>query len=149
MLSLLELQDFLENNAADFEMILHDKPIISTQDAAQYFDLEKASPVFIMETEQGFLAYIASVNNKKIDFKEIGKSLGYSKFRLAKAEQIQKITGYAIGSIPLIGHNLPCVFDKKLLEHDYIYGGSGDLYHTLKITPSDTIRLNNTLHFVE
>ena len=149
MLTIVELQDFLRDSHADFEILLHEMPIICMKDAAKYFDIKKASPVFIMDTGQSLLAFLASASSEKINFKEIGKSLGYSKFKLANAEKIQEITGYVVGAIPLIGHNLPCIFDKKLLEHDYIYGGTGDLYHTLKITPKDTMILNNVIHYVE
>jgi len=58
------------------------------------------------------------------------------------------MTGYKAGSIPLIGHNLPCVFDDCLLDYDYIYGGSGDELHTLKIAPNDVMRLNNIIKHI-
>lgn len=57
-------------------------------------------------------------------------------------------TGYQAGAVPLIGHNLPCVLDNDLLENDFIYGGSGDEHHTLKIAPGDVLRLNNVIHFI-
>lgn len=149
MLTIIELQDFLKNSHADFEIISHEMPITCMKDAAKHFDIKKASPVLIMDTGQSLLAFLASAGSEKMNFKEIGKSLGYSKFKLANAGKIREITGYGVGAIPLIGHNLPCIFDKKLLEHDYVYGGTGDLYHTLKITPKDTMILNNVIHYVE
>lgn len=143
--SIIELEIFLRNNHSDFEILNHDTPIISTQDAAKYFDIEKAAPTFIMETEQGLVALIVSSKHGKIDFKSIKKSLGFSKFKMANREKVEKSIDYEIGSIPLIGHNLPCVFDKSLLEHDYIFGGSGDGLYTLKIAPNDVWRLNTVI----
>ena len=148
MFSMIGLRDFLENNNSDFEILAHDTPIISTQDAAKYFDIEKAAPTFIMETDRGVVAFIISSKRGKIDFKAIKQNAGFLKLKMADRENVQKMTGYETGSIPLIGHNLPCVFDDSLLKYDYIYGGSGDALHTLKINPNDVIRLNNVIKHI-
>jgi len=52
MFSVIELKKFLKNNNSDFEILAHDTPIISTQDAAKYFDIDKVAQTFIMDTEQ-------------------------------------------------------------------------------------------------
>ena len=149
MFSIVELKSFLQNSNCDFEILAHDTPIVSTQDAAKYFDMEKAAPTFIMDTEQGFVAFILSSKRGRIDFKAMSQDLGFSKLKMADRAKIKEITGYETGAVPLIGHNLPCVFDDYLLENDYIYGGSGDELHTLKIAPRDVIRLNNVITFLK
>ncbi len=75
--------------------------------------------------------------------------LGYSKLKMASADKIEKQTGYKVGSIPIIGTNLPCIFDNRLLEFDYIYGGTGDELITLKINPHDVKRLNSVIHYLD
>ena len=148
MFSLADLRDFLIGNNSDFEILEHDSPIISTQDAEKYFDMDKLPPTLIMDTEQGLVAFIVSSNRGKIDFKGLKQILGFSKLKMADKEKVEKAIGYKMGAIPLIGHNLPCVFDKGLFEHDYIYGGSGDELHTLKIVPEDVSRLNNVIKYI-
>ena len=59
--------------------------------------------------------------------------------------KIEKITGYKVGSIPPIGHELPCIFDDKLLNFNYVYAGTGDELITLKINPNDIKRLNKVI----
>jgi len=145
MLSMNELRAFLERNNCDFELLAHEKPIVSTLDAAQYFDIEKAAPTFIMETEQGLTALIVSSKRGRMDFKAMKRELGFSKLKMADSGKVLEMTGYETGAIPLIGHRLPCVFDDWLLVFDYIYGGTGDSLHTLKINPADVIRLNNVV----
>ena len=141
-MNLNELQSFLIDNSADFEIIKHDKPIIKTSDAAQYFDVNKAAPVLIIETEHEMVAVIASAQRGRLDLAWFGQNLGFSKFIMADRGKAKEITGYDAGAIPLIGHGLPSVFDTKLLEEDHIYGGTGDALHTLKISPYDVCRLN-------
>ena len=148
MFSILELDSFLKRNNCVYEIIVHGKPIISTEDAAKYFDISKAAPTYIMDTVQGFNAFIMSAKRGRIDFKAIKQELGLAKLKMAGKEMIKKITGYEIGAIPLIGHDLPCVFDDFLLENDYIYGGTGDEKHTLKIVPDDILRLNNVIKHI-
>lgn len=50
-----------------------------------------------------------------------------------------------VGAVPLIGLSLPIVFDDSLLNFDYVYGGTGDVYTTLKINPFDVKRINNVI----
>jgi len=145
MFSMTELRSFLIGNNSDFEILAHDSPIISTQDAAKFFDMDKLAPTLIMDTDQGLVAFIISSKRGKIDFKGLKQLLGFSKLKMADKEKVKKSTGYQTGEIPLIGHDLPCVFDNSLFEHDYIYGGSGDELHTLKIVPEDVSRLNNVI----
>jgi len=76
------------------------------------------------------------------------RKLGFSKLKMADSGKVLEMTGYETGAIPLIGHDLPCVFDDWLLTFDYIYGGTGDAFHTLKIKPSDIARLNNVVKHI-
>lgn len=141
MLTIPQLTQYLQDKQAYFEIIEHTSPILSVKDAEKYFDSNKAAPVFIMKTEKGLLALIISTQRGRMDFKQMGKNLGYTKFKMADRDEIARVTGYEAGAIPLIGHGLPCLMDKQLLELDFLYGGSGDVCHTLKITPQDIVRL--------
>jgi len=148
LLSINDLEVLLNNNHCDYRLLSHDTPIISTQDAAKYFDINKAAPTFIIDTEKGLISLIISSKQGRIDFKAIKNEFGFSKFRMADKEKVMELTGYQVGTIPLVGHNLPTIFDDWLLEHDYIYGGTGSELHTLMIAPSDIIRINNVVQHI-
>ena len=115
MFTFNELKAYLERNNCDFEILTHEKPIVSTLDAARYFDIGKAAPTFIMETEQGLVAFIVSSKRGRMDFKAMKRVLGFSKMKMADSGKVLEVTGYETGAIPLIGHDLPCVFDNWLL----------------------------------
>ena len=117
------------------------------KDAEKYFDIHKAAPVFIIQTEKGLIALVTTASNRKIDFKAIGQKLGFRKFNMADREEITACTGYEAGAIPLVGHGLPTWMDSRLFDLDFIYGGTGDLYHTLKITAQDVEKINKSLKF--
>lgn len=148
MSQLTEITNILIHSEAEYEIIRHENIIMKTEDAEKYFDTTKAAPVFIIETESRAYALIVSFRKDKIDFKSLGKTLGFSKFKLADKDRVLSTTGYEIGAVPLIGHDLPCFIDDKILNSDFIYGGTGDKYHTLKIRPQDLLKLNNIVSIV-
>lgn len=149
MSQLQELIDFLSDSTADFEVIQHSKPILKTEDAGEYFDISKAAPVFIVNTDNGFYSLIVSGKRDKIDIKKLGNQLGFKKIGFADKNDVLQQTGYEIGSIPLIGHNLPCYIDERILRLDYIYGGTGNPYFTLKIKVQDFISLNKIVSVID
>lgn len=142
MLTITQLVQYLRDNQADFEIIKHTDPIFTVKDAEKYFDIDKAAPVYILQTEKGLIALVTRASIRKTDFQRIGEKLGFVRFKMADRKRILAETGYEAGSIPLIGHGLPTWIDEQLFGLDFVYGGTGDLYHTLKITPRDIERLN-------
>ncbi|RAV15620.1 aminoacyl-tRNA deacylase [Paenibacillus contaminans] len=149
MLTVQELQTYLEQNDCDFEIISHEAPILSAQDAASYFDVEKAAPTLILQTEQGLVAFVTSSLRGRVDFTSLKRELGFGKMKMADRSTVVEATGYQAGAVPLIGHQLPCIFDNRLLDFDYVFGGTGDEYRTLKIAPSDVSRLNKIVFFID
>lgn len=143
------LEKYLVDNKVHYELIKHEEPIISIQDAVKCFDIKKAAPTLILQTENGLVACILSSGHGRIDLKSLKQDLRLEQIELAQKDVILKETGYHIGAIPLIGHMLPCIFDRKLLAFDYICGGTGDELFTIKISPSDVMRLNNIIAFLD
>ena len=139
----------LDESGADYEVIRHDKPIRSTKDAAEYFDITKAAPVFVLDTDIGLVSFIKSAGRGKIPFAELQRLLNCARVELAEPGVVRRQAGYDIGSVPLVGLPLPAVFDNALLRFEYIYGGTGDMHHTLKIAPADVQRLNRVIACLE
>ena len=140
-----EIEVFLHENNADFELLKQDKPILSAADAAVYYPVEKAAPTFVLQTEDGLIGCFISANSGRLDFEALKQRFGYTKLKMADKKKIESQTEYEVGAIPLIGLGLPCLFDNSLLEYDYIYGGSGAELVTLKISPQDVVRLNKII----
>lgn len=42
----------------------------------------------------------------------------------------------------MINWSLPTLIDRRLMAYDFIYGGSGDPFYTLKIAPKALLALN-------
>ena len=135
----------LLNENIDYEIIKQDKPINSMHDAIDIFTIEKSAPTLVLKVDGKLIGCIVSFQNGKVDFKRLKNLFGYNKIAMASPHEIKEKTGYEIGSIPLIGLGIPILFDSKLLKHDYVFGGTGNPYFTLKIAPSDLLKINNII----
>lgn len=125
-----ELEGILERSKYRYEIIHHQKPILSREDGIKYFGIEAGhtAPTFILKTDKGYFVFIVSGNRDKLDLKKIAILLDCSKVKLASPKEVPKVTGFEVGSIPMIGLDLPCVLDKQLFKYDFVYGGTGNLH---------------------
>lgn len=142
MYTIPELDAHLKQAGADYALIEQAAPIRSASDAAPYYDITKAAPTFVLQSDRGLIACILSGNRGRLDFEDLKARFGFSRLKMADRKKVPAQTGYTVGSIPLIGLELDCIFDDSLLAFDYIYGGTGDELVTLKIRPADVKRLN-------
>ena len=145
------LQAILKRNNVPFELIDHDIAIRTAQEGAEYFGINvgQTAPTLILKTDKGFFALIISGDRGHIDFDEVASILGCKKVKLAGAKEVEKVTGCTVGSIAMVGHNLPCIIDKRLSQYSNIYGGSGKATCTLKINPSALGKLNKIIATLE
>jgi len=140
-----DLRALLSNQKADFEIIWHERPIKSKKDALGYFKIDETVPTLIIHTELGFYAMIISGERDKVDFELIRNLLGCKKIRMADKAEIVDRFNVEPGQVPLIGHNLPCIIDNRIFKYPYVYGGTGDWFHTLKIKPDDLVEANQVV----
>ncbi|WP_050740756.1 aminoacyl-tRNA deacylase [Acetobacterium bakii] len=138
-----ELRILLNNSAVDFEILPNEKPILSVNDALGVYEICETAPTIIIKSEKGYFALLLSGDRDRIDFKQIKKILQCKNVRMASAEEVSEASGFEAGSVPLVGHHLPCVLDQHLLNYPYVYGGVGDANFTLKINPRDLIKVND------
>jgi prolyl-tRNA editing enzyme YbaK/EbsC (Cys-tRNA(Pro) deacylase) len=141
------LKGILERSKYTYEIIQHEKPILSKQDGTKYFGIEvgQTAPSLILKTDKGFFVLIVSGSRSKVNFEKIADVLGCSKVKLASPEEVQKVTGFQVGGVRMVGLDLPCVIDKRLFQYDFIYGGTGQSTFTLKIEPQALNELNQMI----
>lgn len=130
------LQEILENCRHQYEIIPHEKPIRSREDGSRYFgiDVGQTAPALVLKTDKGYFVFIVSGSWDKLDFGKIAEILGCRKVKLASPQEVQQATGFEAGLVPMVGLELPCVLDKRLLSYDFVYGGTGHPAFTLKLS---------------
>ncbi|MBI4856986.1 MAG: YbaK/EbsC family protein [Acetobacterium woodii] len=144
-----KLRTLLINNQVDFEILHNEKPILAVSDAKGVYEIDATAPTIIIKSEKGYFALLLSGDRGRIDFKQIKKILQCKNVRIASKEEVFETIGFEVGSVPLIGHGLPCVLDQHLLKYPYVYGGVGDAYFTLKINPRDLVKVNNIVSEID
>jgi Uncharacterized conserved protein len=127
-----------------YELLQNDTPIRTAREGADYFkiDIAQIAPTLILYTENGFYALIVSGERGHVDFKEIKRLLRCKNVRMATKDEVKEQTGYPAGNVPMLGLDLPCVFDNRLLRFSFVYGGAGEDNLTLKIEPGALLKLN-------
>ena len=148
IISITKTKEILKEQKADFTIVENQKPIYSVSDSLEYYNLAQTAPVFIISTDIGIYALIISGENYPISFDIVLKALQCTQAKLLPRSELFEITGYKSGSVPLVGLDIPCILDKKLLGFPYVYGGIGDANYTLKINPYDLKRINNTVSLI-
>ena len=146
-----KVKDILENSNLDYEFIFHEKQIYSAIEGAEYFGIDagQTAPTLIIRTDKGYFSIIFSGSRSRIDFELIAKIIGVSRVKLVNKDKVREITGFAPGDTPMVGLALPTIFDKKLLQYPFVYGGSGQPNRTLKLSPTTLIKLNQPIAFLE
>lgn len=141
----------LEKSNHEYEFLFHEKQLYSAAEGADYFGIEagQTAPTLIIKTDSSYYALTFSGSRKNIDMKCLAVILGTSQVKLANKNTVFQITGFAPGDTPLIGINLPSIFDKRLLQYPFIYGGSGQPNRTLKISPAALLQLTQPVAFLE
>ncbi len=140
-----EIEKFLTSGNIQHEVIHQEKSILSAMDAEGYYPVEKSAPAFVLQTENGLIGCMVSLQNGRLDFDKLKQVFGFSKLKMADRKKIKSQTGYDVGAIPLVGLHLPCIIDRKLFNHDFIYGGTGNDLFTLKIAPSELLKANEII----
>jgi Cys-tRNA(Pro)/Cys-tRNA(Cys) deacylase len=134
----------------DYELISHPQPINTVNEGTKYFKIEagQTAPTLILKADDNYYVLIFSGSQKRLDFLVIASIIGCNQMKLASPAEVEKITGFTIGSIPMIGHSLPCVLDNKLLNYSFVFGGTGNPLITLKISPKALPLLNNVIAYI-
>lgn len=144
-MTISELEVFLSAKDVDFEILYHEKPIISRYDALKYFRLEDTAPTLILKTERGMYALIVSGDRGKADLEMIRESLDCAEIGLADKNDVFQKLGMKTGEVAMVGHGLPCILDTRLFNSEYIFGGAGHSNYTLKIKPQDIEKVDKVI----
>ena len=80
-----------------------------------------------------------------IDHKKLADHLGVSRRRtkLASADEVLAITGFAVGTVPPFGHKtaLPTLIDQHVLSLTELYAGGGDINALIHLSTAELLRV--------
>jgi Cys-tRNA(Pro) deacylase len=78
--------------------------------------------------------------NEKVLSRQISESV-----KMANAEFVREMTGFAIGGVPPVGHKHPLTIfiDKDLLQYEEIWAAAGTPQAVFKLTPDELKRITD------
>lgn len=99
------------------------------------------SLVFATSPTNRIILIITSGKNR-VNEKYVGRLLG-EKLSMADAETVRRVTGFAIGGVPPVGHDthLETYIDQDLLGYDVIWAAAGTPFAVFELTPTDLVRI--------
>lgn len=86
---------------------------------------------------------LASGSNR-VDLKKLEKRIS-ERVRMADPDFVRKVTGFAIGGVPPIGHaeKIETYIDEDLLQYDEIWSAAGNPSALFRSTPADIVKMTN------
>lgn len=134
----------LNEHKIDFEHFKHSK-VHTSQDAAAIRgnSLSQAAKAIVLKAKSfddtSFFIQAVLQGDKKIDIKKLKESLNLKKIKLASPEEVLKVTGCTIGSVPPFGHlfGLEVLVDKKLFDEETIFFSAGSHFDSIKLSSLD------------
>jgi Cys-tRNA(Pro) deacylase len=84
---------------------------------------------------------------RRVDSRKLAVRFGVNrkKVKLADGEAVTRITGYAPGTVPPVGHRLdaPVLMDPAVRAHEVVYAGGGGITALLRIRSEDLLRITH------
>lgn len=69
----------------------------------------------------------------RVDTGKLADALDCAEVRTATAGEVRAATGFAVGGVPPCGHELPVIFDERLLRHELIWAAAGDEHSLFQV----------------
>jgi prolyl-tRNA editing enzyme YbaK/EbsC (Cys-tRNA(Pro) deacylase) len=103
--------------------------------------------VFEGKKVDGHVALAIVTGDARVDRGRVAAVLNLPTLKLASPETVSRVVGFEVGGVPPVAHvsAVPVVVDRRVLEHEIVYGGGGDEDHMLEIAPNDIVRLTNAI----
>lgn len=146
-----KLKQILATSVYAYEILSHPGPLATTHAGAEYFGINigQTAPTLIIKADNGFLRLIISGDRGKVNMAELARWLGYSRVKLTARNEVEKITGFEPGWVPLFGIPLPVILDERLLRYDFVYGGAGTPNATLRVDPRAITKFNDVMAMIK
>ena len=97
----------------------------------------------LFQAKDGECLLVIAAGTGRVDLKKLAAVTGKARWRLARPDVVEAVTGYPAGGTPPVGHatKLRVLMDRKAAALDVVYGGGGAVDAMLRIRVADIRRL--------
>lgn len=138
------LKKFLERKGIEADFYEFSGSTLTVDDAARQLDVNSErivkSLVFKDEDNNPLLAIVPG--DKQVNEEKLSTAYG-GEVSIAKAREVEDFTGYKIGEVPPVNHDLPTFVDSEVADYDTIIAGGGSTHTLVELSPEDIIEIND------
>ena len=140
-----KIKQILASRRIEFEEIEHEA-VYTSHKAARVIGLETEEAgvkSLVFKTREGGFILVLNPGNKKVDTRQISQMEDTKSIYFASPEEVLKVTGIPIGSVPPFGHKtgLRTYLNEVLLDCEYLYFNPGSHTRTIKLKSEDLLRV--------
>ena len=142
------LQAYLDAHTITAEIVFPGAPTPTVPAAAAALGVEVnqiVKSVIFWVDDRPFLVY--GCGTRRVDPRKLAMRLqvGRKRVKLANADQVLDLTGYAVGTVPPLGLKtpMPVYMDPAVRKYEVIYAGGGGIDALLKISTAELLRVSN------
>lgn len=105
------------------------------------------SIVFEHKNDPSIVCLAVAAGNARVSRTKVAAALQLRQLRLSPPDRVERATGYPAGGVPPVGHRmaLPVVIDRRVFAQEVVFGGGGDEWHMLRITPQEIQRITGAV----
>ncbi len=138
-----DLKKFLYDKKINAEIITLKGTVITVEQASRELGVPENSFIKTITFASDSGPILVMVKGEdRIDTKKVEALVG-EKVKMVPFGEVAKLIGYPAGGVPPIGTGLKTIIDPRVREMEYVYGGGGDEFHLLKITPDEILKFSN------
>lgn len=146
-----DLQRYVDENRINAEIVFLEDETPTVEAAAQAVGVQPAqivkSVLFVVkERENGAKPQLVVTNGlSRVNYKALAGYLGVSRrrVRMARAVEVEELTGYAVGTVPPFGHAspLPTLLDETVSEQEEVFAGGGAINALMRLSVDELQRV--------
>jgi Ala-tRNA(Pro) deacylase len=139
------VSDYLDERNVDYDVVEHQQRFTAAAEAraAGVGPQDAAKDVVLRDGDAFILAVIPA--SELLDLAKVEAVLDAdARPRLATEDEMaERFPKFELGALPPFGplHDLPELVDRRLLDHDRVLCASGDHRHSLRIDPTEIVRI--------
>jgi prolyl-tRNA editing enzyme YbaK/EbsC (Cys-tRNA(Pro) deacylase) len=120
-----------------------DEPVKTVEQAAKKVQVEKIAKSIVMfdSDDAPLLAIIPA--QSMVSHKKIKRLLAVKDARLASPEEVLASSGYPAGGVPPFNNIQRVLMDPKLLSHETVIVGGGDIDKLVELRTKDIVEVSN------
>jgi Cys-tRNA(Pro)/Cys-tRNA(Cys) deacylase len=104
-----------------------------------------AKAMIIQKSDHGFVLVVIP-GDRQLSLKKVGAVLGDKNVTLAQQRDVQRVTGYQVGAVSVLGFrrdDVPSYLDRQILHLERVIISSGRPDMGLELDPQDLLRALN------